>query len=148
MTKTKLLISACLVGKNTKYSGGNNLTSFLAELEERFEFYLICPEVMGGLPTPRDPSEQKDGKVFSNQGRDVTFEFETGAQLALDIALKNNIRLALLKESSPSCGSKSIYDGTFSGRKIEGEGVAAKLLREHGIEIYSEKEIPKLLKKI
>ncbi|MDE7161693.1 MAG: DUF523 domain-containing protein [Anaeroplasmataceae bacterium] len=146
MMKPKLLISACLTGKNTKYSGGNNLSPFLSELEKHFDLYLICPEVMGGLPTPRDPSEQKNNKVFSNLGKDVTKEFELGAQLSLEIALKNNIQFALLKESSPSCGTHQIYDGTFSGKKIPGEGVAAQLLKEHGIQLYSENEILELLK--
>ena len=146
MMKQKLLLSACLAGKNTKYSGGNNRTSYLNKLEERFEIYLGCPEVMGGLPTPRDPSEQREDKVFSNQGKDVTKEFVLGAQIALDVALKNDIHLALLKESSPSCGSHFVYDGTFSGTKKIGEGVAAELLRKTGIKIFSEDEIEKLLK--
>lgn len=143
--KPKLLLSACLAGKNTKYSGGNNLISTIPLLEEYFEIYLICPEVMGGLSTPRDPSEQKYGRVISNQGKDVTLEFSKGAEIALAIAKKNNIHLALLKESSPSCGSHLIYDGTFSGRKIKGEGVTAELLRKNGLKIYSENEVEELL---
>ncbi|MDE6407223.1 MAG: DUF523 domain-containing protein [Anaeroplasmataceae bacterium] len=145
MMKTKLLISACLCGKNTKYNGGNNLLSRLSEIEEKFELYYICPEVMGGLTTPRDPSENRGELVFSNKGKDVTKEFNLGAQKALKIALDNDIHLALLKESSPSCGSHKIYDGTFSGIKISGQGVAAKLLKEHKIKIFSEEEIDLLL---
>lgn len=148
MMKPKLLLSACLAGKNTKYSGGNNLISEIPQLEEHFEIYLICPEVMGGLSTPRDPSEQKNGKVFSNQGKDVTVEFSKGADLALAIARENNIHFALLKESSPSCGSHFIYDGTFSGRKIKGEGVTAELLRKNDLKIYSENEVDELLQKV
>ncbi|MDE5855890.1 MAG: DUF523 domain-containing protein, partial [Anaeroplasmataceae bacterium] len=129
--KPKLLISACLCGRNTKYNGGNNLLPRLSEIEEKFELYLICPEVMGGLSTPRDPSENRGNLVFSNKEKDVTKEFNLGAQKALEIALENDIHLALLKESSPSCGSNKIYDGTFTGTKIAGQGVAAKLLREH-----------------
>lgn len=146
MMKPKLLLSACLAGKNTKYNGGNNLTSYLSQLEERFEIYLICPEVMGGLSTPRNPSEQRGAKVVSNCGRDVTKEFVVGAQKAVNIALKNDIHIALLKESSPSCGTHFIYDGTFTGKKIAGEGVAATLLRNKGLKIYSENEIEDLLK--
>lgn len=146
MMKPKLLISACLCGKNTKYSGGNNLLTRLSEIEEKFELYYICPEVMGGLSTPRDPSENRGNLVVSNKGKDVTKEFNLGAQISLDIALKNDIHLALLKESSPSCGSHKIYDGTFSGVKIPGQGVAAKLLAEHKIKIFSEEEIDELLK--
>lgn len=143
--KEKLLISACLYGKNTKYSGGNNLISRLSELEEKYELFLICPEVDGGLSTPRNPSEQLDDKVISNKGVDVTKEFNLGAQIALNVAKKNNIQKALLKESSPSCGTHKIYDGTFSGRKIDGMGVAAKLLKENGIEVYSDLELEKIL---
>ncbi len=143
--KPKLLISACLCGKNTKYNGGNNLLSRLPEIEEKFDLYLICPEVMGGLSTPRDPSENRGDLVFSDKGKDVTREFNLGAQKALNIALENHINIALLKESSPSCGSHKVYDGTFSGVKISGQGVAAKLLKEHKIKIFSEEEIDLLL---
>ncbi|MDE6242200.1 MAG: DUF523 domain-containing protein [Anaeroplasmataceae bacterium] len=143
--KSKLLISACLCGKNTKYSGGNNLLPGFAEIEEKFDLYLVCPEVMGGLSTPRDPSENRGDLVFSDKGKDVTKEFYLGAQKALEIALENDIHLALLKESSPSCGSHKIYDGTFSGVKIAGQGVAVKLLQKHNIKIFSEEEIDLLL---
>ena len=142
----KLLISACLCGKNTKYSGGNNLIPNLNLIEENFELFLVCPEVDGGLTTPRNPSEQIDDKVVSNKGVDVTYEFNLGAKIALDVAKKNNIKYALLKESSPSCGSNFVYDGTFSGKKISGMGVAAKLLSDNGIQVFSENEIEKLLK--
>jgi uncharacterized protein YbbK (DUF523 family) len=144
--KEKLLISACLCGKNTKYNGGNNLISNLGKIEENFELFLVCPESDGGLTTPRNPSEQQGEKVVSNKGVDVTTEFNLGAKIALDVALKNNIKYALLKESSPSCGTNLIYDGTFSGKKINGMGVAAKLLKENGILVFSENETKKLLK--
>ena len=108
--------------------------------------FLVCPESDGGLTTPRNPSEQKGEKVVSNKGVDVTTEFNLGAKIALDVALKNNIKYALLKESSPSCGTNLIYDGTFTGKKINGMGVAAKLLKENGILVFSENEIEKLLK--
>lgn len=144
--KEKLLISACLCGKNTKYNGGNNLIPNLGKIEENFELFLVCPESDGGLTTPRNPSEQQGEKVVSNKGVDVTTEFNLGAKIALDVALKNNIKYALLKESSPSCGTNLIYDGTFSGKKINGMGVAAKLLKENGILVFSENEIEKLLK--
>ena len=143
--KEKLLISACLCGKNTKYNGGNNLIERLEELQQKYDLYLICPEVDGGLTTPRNPSEQLGKKVISNKGVDVTNEFNLGSKIALEVALKNNIKKALLKESSPSCGTHKIYDGTFSGKKIQGMGVAAKLLKENGIEVYSDEEIEKLL---
>ena len=146
--KKKLLISACLCGKNTKYNGKNNCIDHLNKLEEAFELFLICPEVMGGLSTPRDPSEILQDKVFSNKGKDVTKEFDLGAKKALDIALENNITIALLKESSPSCGSNLIYDGTFSGKKIAGEGIATRLLNENHIKVFNENQIEELLEYI
>ena len=146
--KKKLLISACLCGKNTKYNGRNNCIDHLNKLEEAFELFLICPEVMGGLSTPRDPSEILQDKVFSNKGKDVTKEFDLGAKKALDIALENNITIALLKESSPSCGSNLIYDGTFSGKKIAGEGIATRLLNENHIKVFNENQIEELLEYI
>ena len=90
--KEKLLISACLCGKNTKYSGGNNLIERLDELQQKYDLYLICPEVDGGLTTPRNPSEQLGEKVVSNKGVDVTNEFNLGSKIALEVALKNNIK--------------------------------------------------------
>ena len=143
--KEKLLISACLCGQNTKYNGGNNNLKNLELLEQKFILIPICPEVMGGLSTPRDPSEKQEKRVVSNKGKDVTKEFELGAFKALKIAKENGVTLALLKESSPSCGSHLIYDGSFSGTKIEGEGITAKLLRENQIKIYSENQIDELL---
>ena len=143
--KEKLLISSCLYGLNTKYSGGNNKISKIKELEEKYELILACPEVLGGLSTPRDPSEQMKDKVFSNKGLDVTDNFNLGASKTLEIIKKHKIKKALLKESSPSCGSNLIYDGTFSGTKINGLGVTAKLLKENGITIYNENEIDLLL---
>lgn len=143
--KEKLLISSCLYGLNTKYSGGNNKISKIKELEEKYKLILACPEVLGGLSTPRDPSEQMKDKVFSNKGLDVTDNFNLGASKTLEIIKKHKIKKALLKESSPSCGSNLIYDGTFSGTKINGLGVTAKLLKENGITIYNENEIDLLL---
>lgn len=145
MSKPKLLISSCFCGLNTKYNGGNNLLPRYEEIKEKFELFLICPEQMGGLSTPRNPSEIKGEKVFSNEGKDVTAEFQKGADIALKIALENNIKIALLKESSPSCGSNLKYDGTFTGKKVPGTGVAAALLIKHGIKIYNENQINQLL---
>lgn len=142
--KEKLLISACLCGKNTKYNGKNNKID-ISLLENKYDLVLICPEVMGGLSTPRNPSEIKGNKVYSNQGLDVTENFNLGAKLSLAIALNNNIKYALLKEGSPSCGVNRVYDGTFSGNKINGMGITTKLLKENGIIIYSEEDIAKLL---
>lgn len=135
-----LLISACLLGFECKYSGGSNKLSDerIAALKKEYRLIPVCPETGGGLPVPRDPSERLDGRVVSSKGRDVTAEFEKGAEIALYLARKYNCRKALLKRNSPSCGGEYIYDGSFSGRLIPGEGVAAEKLRRAGLEIMGE----------
>ncbi len=143
--KPKLLISACLCGKNTKYNGGNNLIEHLKELEEQFELVLICPEVMGGLATPRVPSEIVGEKVLSKEGRDVTEAFQRGAIESLKIAKTHNITLALLKEASPSCGVHKIYDGTFCGHKVDGTGMTTRILMDNNIKVFCENEIVEIL---
>lgn len=139
----KLLISACLIGRDCKYSGGNNMLpeSVLERLRGEYELFPVCPESDGGLSTPRDPSERIGDKVLSCAGRDVTAEFVKGAEIALKTALDNGCTLALMKAHSPSCGKGMIYDGTFSGTLVPGDGVAAELLMKHGIEVISEEEI-------
>lgn len=141
----KILISACLIGDNCKYSGDNNLNPNIDKLLEKYELIPFCPEVEGGLPIPRNPSEQKGDKVYMDNGKDVTYEFDKGAKKALMLCLFLKINKAILKERSPSCGTHQIYDGTFSGNKINGMGVTAKLLKENGIDVYSENEINTLL---
>ena len=134
----KLLISACLVGENCKYNGGNNALppETLAALRSRFELVPVCPEQLGGLPTPRVPSERRGARVVNREGADVTEAFRRGAEQALRIAEQAGCRRALLKSNSPSCGSGSIYDGSFSGRLTAGDGVAAALLKHSGIEVF------------
>ena len=142
------LISACLCGVNCKYNGLNNLNKKCLELLRKGEALLICPEQLGGLTTPRIPSELlgeaerlieiKEGKVISKEGNDVTKEFIKGAEEALKIAKESGIKKAILKEGSPSCGSNFVYDGSFTGKKIKGKGVTAYLLEKEGIEIISE----------
>ena len=134
----KLLISACLTGQNCKYDGGNNALppEKLAALRERFELVPVCPERLGGLPTPRIPSERRDGRVVNRAGGDVTEAFRRGAEEALRIARENGCRRALLKTNSPSCGSGTIYDGSFSGTLTGGYGVAAELLIHEKIEVF------------
>lgn len=141
----RILISACLVGDNVKYDGGNNKNSLIDKLLEKYELVPFCPEVEGGLPTPRHPSEQKGDLVVNDIGEDVTENFERGAELAYNICLFLKIKKAILKERSPSCGVHHVYDGTFSHKVIEGSGVTAKYLKEKGIRIYNEDEIPMLL---
>ena len=142
-----LLISACFLGVNCKYDGGNNAlpADILARLREKYRLVPVCPENAGGLPTPREPSERRDGGVWSRSGRDVTAEYEKGAQIALELARQNACRAALLKERSPSCGHERIYDGTFSGVLVPGNGTAAEKLLAAGIPVYGESEVNKLI---
>lgn len=143
--KECLLISGCLLGNNTKYNGKNNYIEGIDKLKDKYNLIVICPEVMGGLSIPRDPSEIKDGNVYSNKGLDVTNEFNKGSLLAYELAVKHNCKIALLKDGSPSCGSKKIYDGSFSGNKIDGDGITVRMLRKLDIKIYTESEMDKLL---
>lgn len=142
----KLLISSCLIGNNTKYNGKNNYIKKIEQLKLKYELIPICPEVLGGLSIPRDPSEINNDKVISINGKDVTKEFNIGANKALNIALLNNIKYALLKDGSPSCGNTYIYDGTFKNNKIDGIGITTKLLKSHNIKIYNENNLNELLK--
>ena len=142
----KIIISSCLLGNNCKYNGLNNYNSLVEELKKYYELIPICPEVFGGLNIPRDPSEIKGDSVISKNNKDVTNEFYLGANIALDIAKKNNIKIAILKEGSPSCGNNYIYDGTFTKTKINGSGITARLFKDNNIKIYTENEINELLK--
>ena len=140
-----LLVSGCLLGKNTKYNGKNNYIPLIEKIKEKYNIIVICTEVMGGLSIPRDPSEISGNKVINNKMKDVTFEYNKGAKIALELAIKNNCKKALLKEKSPSCGVNYIYDGTFSGNIICGMGITTKLLVSNNIDVYSENEIDLLL---
>ena len=141
----KILISACLVGDNCKYNGGNNLNPQIEALLEKYELIPFCPEVEGGLPIPRNPSEIKGDRVVMNNDKDVTREYELGARKALMLCLYLKIKIAVLKERSPSCGTHQIHDGSFSNKLIDGMGVTARLLKENGIKVYSEEEMSQLL---
>lgn len=145
--KEKLLISACLLGRNCKYNGGNNYVPLTEELKERYDLVPVCPEAFGLLPIPHDPSERVGDKVLSKSGEDVTQAFRKGAEKTLAVVEKEGIRLAVLKERSPSCGCGSIYDGTFTGTVAPGNGVAAELLAADGVRIYGESRIAELLEK-
>ena len=138
--REKALISACLLGAECKYSGGSNALpeDTLAALKEKYELIPVCPECCGGLTTPRAPSERRGDKVVSKTGADVTEQFQKGAQTALHLAEMFGARLAIFKENSPSCGSGTIYDGTFTGTLTQGDGVTAELLKKHGIKVISE----------
>lgn len=137
MKKEKVLISACLIGLNCKYNGGNNENSKLVELMKEKDLVPICPEQLGGLKTPRVSAERKQEKVITKEGVDVTKEYQKGAEEVLKLAKKLNIKKAILKSRSPSCGIDEIYDGTFSHTLIKRDGVAAQLLKKNGIEVIS-----------
>lgn len=148
-----ILVSACLLGINCKYDGDNNKHEIVREYLKGKQFILVCPEQLGGLSTPRTPCEIKHGdgidvllgicKVENKDGEDTTENFTKGAKETLKIAKLYNCTEAILKEFSPSCGSNRIYDGTFSGRKIDGQGVTACILKNEGIKIISEKDLEK-----
>lgn len=141
-----LLISACLLGTNCRYNGKGKLIEQAPLLAEKFHLIPVCPEVYGGMPTPREPSERKDGKVYSKSGNDVTDCFTRGAEECLRLAELFNCKYAVLKEKSPSCGFGEIYDGTFSGKLVIGNGILAELLSENGITVIGESRIDELLK--
>ena len=143
----KVLISACLLGERVRYDAKiNKLDSNLIDQWLRQGLLLsVCPEVCGGLPTPRDPAElQVNGLVKTKTGKDVSKPFTKGAEKALQLALENNIKVAILTEKSPSCGSFQIYNGQFSGTLIPGEGLTTQLLRANGIKVFNQFELDKV----
>lgn len=137
----KILVSACLLGKNCKYNGGNNLNQRVLDFIEGHEVIGVCPEQLGGLSTPRLPAEIVDGIVTNKEGISVDVQFRKGAQTALAVALEKKVDLAILQSRSPSCGVNEIHDGNFSGKKIKGQGVFAKLLSAHGIKVLDAEDV-------
>lgn len=135
-----LLISACLLGVECKYSGGSNALpeETIEKLRTRSRLIPVCPETAGGLPTPRDQSERLGERVVSCRGADVTAQFKKGAEAALTLARRYGCTTALMKEHSPSCGSGLIYDGSFSGKLVKGDGCAAELLKAAGVSVVGE----------
>ena len=156
----KILISACLLGEKVKYNGKDNFqgSEMIQSWQKEGRVVPFCPEVAGGLPVPRNPveisgGEGKDvlsgqGKTLDNAGNNLTEAFVAGAQETLLLAKKHNIKLAVLKEGSPSCGSHLIYDGLFRGIKIPGKGVTARLLEQNGIETFNEEELENVLQNL
>jgi len=138
---SKIIVSACLVGKNCRYDGGNCYNNKLIEFLKSKEYIAACPEELGGLSTPRLPCEREEDKVFNKANEDVTTEFNSGANEFLQLALANSCKLAILKSDSPSCGKGIIYDGSFSGKLTAGNGVTTQLLLKHGIKVITEKEL-------
>ena len=137
----KILVSACLLGTNCKYNGSNNKNDKVLEYIKDKEVIPICPEIMGGLSTPRTPSEIINNKVITKDGIDVTNNYIKGAEEVLYLAKLFNIKKALLKSKSPSCGKGKIYDGTFNNNLIDGNGITTKLLIDNGINVINELEL-------
>ena len=137
----KVIVSACLLGENCKYNGKNNKNDKVLEFIKDKQVIPICPEVFGGLSTPRVPSEIKGNTVVNKDGIDVTKYFIDGANKTLSIAKKYNVKKAILKQKSPSCGYGKIYDGNFNGKIIDGYGITAKLLNNNNIDIITEEDL-------
>jgi uncharacterized protein YbbK (DUF523 family) len=136
----KIVVSACLLGEKVRYDGTGKSVEGIIALSGKYELVPVCPEVLGGLPIPRPKSEIRNGRVFSIDGRDVTLEFKSGAEKVLKLCLESGATKAILKAKSPSCGKGRIYDGTFGGILVEGNGIACDLMLEYGIEVYDEND--------
>ena len=135
-----ILVSACLLGIECRYKGDGCPCEGIKALAERHTLIPVCPEQLGGLATPRPPAERQGDKVVNREGQDVTEAYALGAQRALRIAHLNHVSVAVMKAKSPSCGSGRVYDGTFSGRLIPGDGVCAEVLKQAGIAVFSEED--------
>jgi uncharacterized protein YbbK (DUF523 family) len=135
-----VLVSACLLGAEVRHHGGAASVEHpvLRRWRDEGRIVGVCPEVAGGLPSPRPPSEICGLRVVTREGRDVTEAFQAGANQAVRVARELGIRVAVLKSRSPSCGSGQIYDGTFAGRLVEGDGITAAALRAEGVEVFDE----------
>lgn len=142
----KVLVSACLLGTNSKYDGTNNYNSELVKFLEDYIVIPICPEVDGGLSIPRSPAEIINNKVVNTLGIDVTNNYLQGASIALDKAISNDCKYAILKSKSPSCGSELIYDGSFTRTLTKGNGITADLLIKNGIKVFNELNYKEILK--
>ena len=137
----KIMVSACLTGENCKYNGGNNLQPELLRLLSGHTVIPVCPEILGGLPTPRVPAEIVERTVWNREGVSVDDAFRHGAEAALDIAKREKPDLIILQSRSPSCGVKEVYDGTFSGQLIPGQGLFAGLAQASGYRVMDVEDI-------
>jgi len=136
-----ILCSACLLGVKCRYNGKSKLNDKVIELLKKEALIPVCPEQLGGLSTPREPSELKGARIVTKSGCDVTANCKKGAEEVLRTAKRYHIKKAILKQKSPSCGSGQIYDGTFTGTIIKGDGLTTKLLKKNHIEVVSEEEL-------
>lgn len=137
----KIMVSACLLGENCKYNGGNNYSEKLQDFLKGHKVISVCPEVMGGLSVPRNPAEIVNGIVMTAQGQNVDAQFRKGAEAAFEIAVREKVDLIVLQSRSPSCGAKEVYDGSFRGRKISGQGIFARMLLDAGFPILDVEDI-------
>lgn len=140
-----IIVSACLLGDNVKYNGGNNFDPRIEELLKYYDIIPICPETFGGLRIPREPSELRHGEAFFKSGKNVTHQFDEGAHKVINIVNFKHVKKAVLMERSPSCGVHKIYNGKFEGKLIDGQGYTTQLLLQNGVEVYTIDEIDKLL---
>lgn len=142
-----ILISRCLLGEAVRYDGGHCMISQeqVQKLRRQFTIIPICPELMAGLSVPRNPIEYKDGKIINEQGEDLTHIFDSVFTELDKLIQDHHIQVAILKESSPSCGRHQVYDGSFSGNKVLGQGIVTEYLLKKNIAVYSENEIDELL---
>ncbi|MBY0012841.1 DUF523 domain-containing protein [Paenibacillus typhae] len=153
-----ILVSSCLAGMKVRYNGTDCLENSLKELLDSGRAAAVCPELLGGFSTPREPAEISGGtgadvldgkaRVIDRSGNDVTGMYLEGARITLETARKCSASIVVLKQNSPSCGSTMIYNGDFAGVKIAGEGVTAALLRRNGIRVISEQELPERLEEL
>ena len=141
----RVLVSACLLGARCRYDGASKPLPGLERLLSVIDPVPVCPEQLGGLPTPRTPAERCGDRVVTRDGTDVTAQYERGAQEALRLARTTGCTLALLKEKSPSCGCGRVYDGTHTGALTNGNGVTAELLLQHGVRVFGETQLDALL---
>lgn len=139
--KEKLLVSACLLGVGCRYDGLSKPNAEVISLSNRYELVPFCPEIYGGLPTPRTPSEIVGDRVVMKDGTDVTAQYHRGAQEALRLCKLLGIKKACLKAKSPSCGVGLVYDGTYTGRLVEGDGVTARVLKDASILVFTEDQL-------
>jgi uncharacterized protein YbbK (DUF523 family) len=156
----KILISACLLGANVRYDGSNSHieSGILQQWQQEGRILSTCPEIAGGLPVPRAPAEIDQGDagavlrgaadIRRRDGNDVTDAYLDGAEKTLALCMQHKVRIAILKEGSPSCGVACVNDGSFSGRKIDGQGVTSCLLARHGISVFSEQQISEAARRL
>lgn len=144
----KVVVSACILGENCKYNGQNNFNAEIAELLRGREVVAVCPEALSGAGTPRPPAEVRDGKVYDIKGSDIDGLYREGVKRALEAVAGENIVCAVLQPRSPTCGVHEIYDGTFTGKLIEGMGIFARALSEAGIPVYDVSDVEDIKKAV